>query len=178
MKTYTLLRVKGGKLYPLFVERCRELPLGEWLEAGMGELVDENHVKSRHGGTGGRKPCEKFTGSLGPSARLALLHCLFTDWIGKRQGKELVQRKATVWYECEVEGEEQTVTNRNGLRSIPDGFYFFRTKPHQPFPWIISNSIKINRILSHEEVEEICSDHGVKAQTNEKPRHRKKNHRI
>ena len=46
MKTFKLLRVKGGKLYPLFVERCRELPMGEWLEAGMGELVDENHVKS------------------------------------------------------------------------------------------------------------------------------------
>ena len=102
MKTFKLLRVKGGKLYPLFVERCRELPMGEWLEAGMGELVDENHVKS----------------SLGPLARRPGWHSCtvpFTDWIGKRQGVGLVQRKATVWCECEVDGEEVIVTNRNGL---------------------------------------------------------------
>ena len=156
MNTDKLLRVKGGKLYPLFVERCRELPMGEWLEANIGELVDENHVKS----------------SLGPLARRPGGHSCtvpFTDWIGKRQGVGLVQRKATVWCECEVDGEEQIVINRNGLRSIPDGFYFFRTKPHQPFPWIISNRIRIKRVLSQEEVEEICSDHGVKAQPIEKP---------
>ena len=156
MKTYKLLRVKGGKLYPLFVERCRKLPMGEWLEANIGELVDENHVKS----------------SLGPLARRPGWHSCtvpFTDWIGKRQGVGLVQRKATVWCECEVDGEEQTVKNRNGLRTIPEGYYFFRTKPQQPVPWIISNRIKINRILSHEEVEQICADHGVKAQPIEKP---------
>ena len=64
----------------------------------------------------------------------------------------------------EVEGEQIFPTERYGLRTIPQDFYYFRTKPNQPFPWIISNRIRINRILSHEEVEKLCRDHGVEAQ--------------
>ena len=151
MITYKLFRQKGGKLYPLFVEVKRELPMGQWLEAGIGELADERHVKSR----------------LGPLALRPGFHSTevpFTDWIGKRQGDALVQRKDTVWCECEVEGEQIFPTERYGLRTIPQDFYYFRTKPNQPFPWIISNRIRINRILSHEEVEKLCRDHGVEAQ--------------
>ena len=151
MITYKLFRQKGGKLYPLFVEVKRELPMGQWLEAGIGELADERHVKSR----------------LGPLALRPGFHSTevpFTDWIGKRQGDALVQRKDTVWCECEVEGEQIFPTERYGLRTIPCGFYYFCTKPNQPFPWIISNRIKINRILSHDEVAQICWDHGVEAQ--------------
>ena len=152
MITYKLFRKKGGKLYPLFVEVKRELPMEQWLEAGIGELADETHVKSR----------------LGPLALRPGWHSCsvpFTDWIGSRgpDGK-LYQRKDTVWCECEVEGEQIFPTERYGLRTIPQDFYYFRTKPNQPFPWIISNRIRINRILSHEEVEKLCRDHGVEAQ--------------
>ena len=145
MKTYKLFRIKAGKLYPLFVETRREMPLGLWLQAGVGELADEKHVKSR----------------LGPLALRPGFHSTevpFTDWIGKRQGKD------TVWYECEVDGEEETDVPKNGKRTLPADYYYFRTKPNQPFPWIISNRIRINRILDHTEVESICREYGVKAQ--------------
>ena len=151
MITYKLFRQKGRKLYPLFVECSREMTLGEWLEAGIGELADERHVKSR----------------LGPLALRPGFHSTevpFTDWIGKRQGDGLVQRKDTVWCECEVDGKEQMVTERNGLCSIPDGWYYYRTKPNQPFPWIISRRLFIRKKLSHGEVEAICRAHGVEAQ--------------
>ena len=152
MTTYKLFRIRKGKLYPLFVEANRELPMGEWLDAHVGELADEGHTKSR----------------LGPlSLRPGWHSCSvpFTDWIGtKGPGGKLYQKKNTVWAECEVEGEEVHVADRNGLRTIPDGWYHFKTKARQPFPWIISNRIKINRILTHAEVESICQSYGVEAQ--------------
>lgn len=127
------------------------MAMGVWLDAGIGELADETHVRSR----------------LGPLALRPGFHSTevpFTDWIGKRQSGRLVQRKGTVWCECEVEGKPEDVPDRYGKRTLPSDWYYFRTKPDQPFPWIISNHIKINRILSHAEVEEICRAHGVKAQ--------------
>ena len=127
------------------------MPMGEWLDARVGETIDATHVRSR----------------LGPLSLRPGFHSTevpFTDWIGKKQGDVLVQRKDTVWCECEVDGEQIEVTERYGLRTIPDGWYYFKTKPNQPFPWIISDRIFIKRKLSHAEVEEICSKHGVTAQ--------------
>ena len=120
--------------------------------AGVGEKADEPHVKSR----------------LDPLSLRPGWHSTevpFTDWIGKkgRDGR-LYQRKDTVWCECKVDGDEITVTDRHGLRTIPHGFYYFRTKPDQPFPWIISERIWIKRMLDHAEVEDICREHGVMAQ--------------
>ena len=89
----------------------------------------------------------------------------FTDWIGKRgPDGRLYQRRDTVWCECEVEGKEQKVTNRNGLRTLPCDWYYFRTNARQKDPWIISNRILVLRILTQEEVKEICMAHGLTAQ--------------
>ena len=150
MKTYKLLRVKKGRLFPLFVEAGRELPMGEWLDAHVGKLADEGHVRSRLGIL-----------ALRPGWHSCSVP--FTDWIGKKKGRALVQRKDTVWAECEVEGE-QLKAPMEGLRIIPQGWYLFRTKARQPFPWVISDRIKIVRILSHDEVKAICKANGVQAQ--------------
>ena len=152
MTTYKLFRLRGGRLYPLFVETKREMPIGEWLDAGIGELADEKHVKSK-------------LGALALRPGFHSCEVPFTDWIGKKAPDgTLVQRKDTVWCECEVTGRQQLVTDRNGLRVLPSDWYYFKTKPDQPFPWIISNKIFIRRKLSHAEVEEMCSQHGVTAQ--------------
>ena len=152
MITYKLLRVRDGKLYPLFVESRRELTPQRWLKAEVGEMVDDNHIKSR----------------LGPLALRPGFHSCtvpFTDWIGKKgPDGELLQRTDTVWCECEVEGEKQIVTDRHGLRVLPSDWYYFKTKSDQPFPWIISNRIYIRRLLGRYEVEKICLENGVKAQ--------------
>ena len=154
VKTYKLFRMKEGRLYPLFVETGREMKMGIWLEAGVGELVDPTHVKSK----------------LGPLALRPGFHSTevpFTDWIGKRQGGVLVQRQGTVWCECEVEGQQEDPSERYGKRTLPEDWYYFRTKPNQPFPWIISNRIKIMRVLDHAEVEAACQAHGIVAQKTE-----------
>ena len=151
MKTYKLFRMREGRLYPLFVETGREMEMGIWLEAGIGELADPTHVKSR----------------LGPLALRPGFHSTeipFVDWIGKKQDGMLVQRKDTVWCECEVDGQQENPSERYGKRTLPEDWNYFRTKPNQPFPWIISNRIKIMRVLDHAEVEAVCRAHGVVAQ--------------
>ena len=153
MTTYKLLRIREGRLFPLYVEHDREMAMGEWLEARIGELADESHVRSRGGNKLALRP--GFHSTSIP----------FADWIGKKgPNGRLYQRRDTVWCECEVEGKEQMVTDRNGLRCLPTDWYYFRTNARQKDPWIISNRILIRRILSRKEVEEICLAHGLEAQ--------------
>ena len=152
MKTYKLFRKKGGKLFPLFVNANEEVPVGEWLTAQIGAKADDTHVKSRLGAL-----------SLRPGWHSCTVP--FTDWIGKRgEDGKLYQRPGTVWAECEIEGEPQEVTARNGLRELPDTWYHFRTNAKQIWPWIISRKIKVVRTLTHDEVERICESYGLKAQ--------------
>lgn len=154
MKTYKLFRVKNNKLYPLYVEADREMKVGEWLNANVGEKVDDTHVKAK--GCGGKL-------SLRPGYHSTKVP--FTDWIGQRMPDgSLAQRPDTVWCECEVTGNEVIVTDKRGLRELPNGWYYYKTNAKQVDPWIISDKIKIVKKLSHEEVRQICEQHGIKAQ--------------
>ena len=152
MITYKLFRVRSGLLYPLFVLSDRPVSMQKWLNAEIGPLADETHVKSR----------------IGKLARRPGWHSTevpFTDWIGKKgPNGQLYQAADTVWCECEVEGEQLHVTDRYGLRTIPTGWYYYKTQARQKWPWIISDRIFIKRKLSHVEVEQICREHGVDAQ--------------
>lgn len=80
------------------------------------------------------------------------------------QDRRLQQRRDTVWIECEVEGNQLQIFDRNGLRTIPHGWYQYRTRPGQPFPWVISDRIRLLRPMEQAEVETICAAHGVVAQ--------------
>ena len=152
MVTYKLFRIKEGKLFPLYVLATKELEMGKWLHAEVGEPKDATHVKSRLGAL-----------ALRPGFHSAEVP--FTDWIGKRMPDgSLWQKPGTVWCECQVRGERLPDMGRNGLRTVPDGWYYFRTQAKQPFPWIISGEIKINRILGQEEVSALCRAHGLEAQ--------------
>lgn len=154
MITYKLFRVKGTKLYPLYVEASREMPIGKWIYAEVGEKVDDTHVKAS--GCGGKL-------SLRPGFHSTKVP--FTDWIGKRmEDGTLGQRPDTVWCECEVEGKQYDITDRNGSRELLDGWYYFKTNSKQIDPWIISNKLKINRILGNKEVAEICRANGIEPQ--------------
>ena len=155
MVTYKLFRIKSGKLYPLYIEYKREMLCGIWLDAAIGPIVDETHVKGRCG------PLR-----LRPGFHSTFLP--FTDWIGKKgpDGK-LYQRNDTVWCRCEVEGREEIVTNPNGLTRLPQDWYFFKTNVCQKDPWIISNRLFVHEIISQDEVKRICAEHGITAQPTE-----------
>ena len=153
MKTYKLFRIKKGKLFPLYVEANREMEVGKWLRAESGEKADETHVKSKLGAL-----------SLRPGFHST--HIPFTDWIGKKMPDgTLAQRPDTVWCECEVKGDEIECKDRYGFRELQrDKWYYFRTNSKQKDPWIISDWLKINKILSRNEVFQICKANGIVAQ--------------
>lgn len=169
MIAYKLFRIKGGKLYPLYVNADKETPIGEWIEAECGELQDNGKVKAKLG----NGLCYR------PGWHVTTLP--FADHIGKRMPDgTLRMRKDTVW--CEVEYDDrvsyqeeanQNGTNKNGvvvpvkayLKRIPKGgFYFYQTNAKAKVPWIITGAIKVNRILSNEEVEDICIKGGIAPQ--------------
>lgn len=153
MITYKLFRVRNNKLYPLYVEADREMKIGEPLKAQVGEKIDETHVKAS--GCGGRL-------SLRPGFHSTTIP--FTDWIGKKTEDGLIQRKDTVWCECEVNGNQVIINNRYGSRELVKGYYLFKTNSRQKEPWIVSDNITIKKILSNEEVKQICNDYGIEPQ--------------
>ena len=123
---YKLCRIKSDKLYPLYVESDKEIVLGKWLKASCGPLADATHVKAS--GCGGKL-------SLRPGWHTT--NVPWTDWIGARQPDgSLARRPDSVWCECEIRGDELTVTERNGLRTIPKGYYRFKTNSKQRDPWL------------------------------------------
>lgn len=155
MKVYKLFRVKKDKLYPLYVNAKEEIKMGEWLKSKPGELVDETHVKAS--GCGGKLALRSGYHST---------DIPFTDWIGEKQDDgTLAQRKDCVWCECKVKGDEIESKTKQGYRIVPkDSWYYFKTNSKQERPWVISDWIKVDRILSNEEVAEICRANGIEPQ--------------
>lgn len=155
MKTYKLFRTKNGKLYPLYVEASREMQIGKWMASRCGPKVDDTHVKAS--GCGGK---------LALRSGFHSTNIPFTNWIGKKQDDgTLAQRPDTVWCECEVEGTQVESKTKNGYRIVPeDSWYYFKTNAKQVEPWIISDKLRIVRILSNDEVTEICRANGVEPQ--------------
>lgn len=97
--------------------------------------------------------------------------------------KTRLQTKNIVWAECEISFDKDynkkayengLYTNKKGqqvnnpakscLSELPvDGAYKYRTNASAPdwCTWYIAGAFKINRLLSDEEVKEICSKHNV-----------------
>ena len=71
MITYKLVRCRRGLYYPLFVETDRSMPIGIWLDAQVGELLDSTHVRS------------PVLGRLALRPGWHSCSVPFTDWIGK-----------------------------------------------------------------------------------------------
>ena len=155
MKVYKLFRVKGSKLYPLYVNAKESIPINKWIKSKPGELVDETHVKAS--GCGGKLRLRSGFHST---------DIPFTDWIGEKQDDgSLAQRANTVWAECEIRGAEIESKTKDGYDIIPeDTYYYFKTNTKQERPWVISDWMKVNRILSNAEVAEICRANGIEPQ--------------
>ena len=171
-KAYKLLKInKNGQLFPLYVLANKETPVGEWIPAESGELQANGKVKAKLGDG----LCYR------PGWHLAEVP--FADWIGERQADgTLARRKDNVW--CEVEyptdidynpeafenGKRTTkkgetnVESRRFLRHIPEnGYYNYRTQAAADV-WIITGAIKITKVLTDDEVAEICRAKGIEPQ--------------
>ena len=165
---YKMFRVKNGKLFPLYVLANKETPMNVWIDAEDGEMVD-GKVKSKLGKLAYR-----------PGWHIAEIPN--SPWIGKKtESGELIRRKDCIWCEVEYRTDKnyQPEARENGWRSgrwssqraylkhIPwDGYYKFRTNTNGDI-WIIAGNIKVNRVLSNEEVNKICRGNGIVPQKTE-----------
>lgn len=168
MKAYKLFRInrtKKGKLYPLFVDGNTEIPIGEWMEAKCGEMVE---------GT------EKVKSKLGPLAfrpgwHLSDMPLAVHIGIKGESGKIEMMNQNHIWCECEYEDtvNYQPEANENGmlngkfvpkkayLKKIPvHGSYRYKTSPNMLGEWIIAGNMRIIRVLTDTQVAEILHDMG------------------
>ena len=159
---------KSGNLHPLFVFANETVPVGKWLVAKPGILTDNGKVKSK----------------LGPLAYRPGWHLSevpYAPHIGvKENGVIRYMRPDTVWAMCEVNDvndytiEAHSYGMRNGkfdarkacLPRIPEnGYYWFNTNPSAFGNWLITDKIKVLKVLTDDEVEQICwTQFGIHAQ--------------
>lgn len=169
-KAYKLLEQRKGKLYPMYVFNDEETKTGVWIEAKNGIILPSGRVKAKSG-----ELCYRPGWHLAPVPD--------APWIGKKtEDGRLVRRTENVW--CEVEYlddtdySEEAYNNgwKNGkwayvrayLKHIPkNGFYMYQTNP-MGREWIIAGNMRIIRVLTDEEVKEICLKNNIIPQETEK----------
>ena len=178
VKAYKLFRVNeknNGQLFPLFVHADKAVPFGTWIKAAIGEEVDKTK-------TGNRQVKSK----LGPLAFRPGWHSgdfPVASHIGDKANKEdtapSVRPTNQVWAEIEVANDfdwqteatnraEKTKAGGINLRTahitdrLPDnGYYKYKTNSNMTGSWLISGEMKVNRILSDEEVKSINKENNA-----------------
>ena len=177
---YKLFKVKKshpGKLFPLFVDANKPAEMGVWLDADVGEMNNQGKVKSKLGGLAFRPGWH--AGDFPVATH-----------IGKNTGlgtAPAFRNEDQVWAEVEMAADVdwQEEANRRAERNkkgeivprtahitdqIPeDGFYRYKTNPNMTGTWLIGGSMKINRILTDEEVYELNERNGVHDLPRERP---------
>jgi len=164
VKAYKLFRTKGdGKLYPLFVNADKPVPMGEWLEAEEGpQGKSEGKVKSKLGDLAYRPGWH--AGDL-PMA----------THIGGKSDPSLKKPDYRpdnhVWAEVEMAADKdwQSVADSRGkgvkahiTDQVPyGGFYRYKTNPNMTGNWLIGGNMKVNRVLPDEEVKAINDQAGT-----------------
>lgn len=161
---YKLFRTVKGELRPLYVYADKTIPIGEWLEAEPGPMKD-GKVVSRLGLLAYRPGWHIST--------VPYVEHIYTVHEGIR-----CQKKGTVW--CEVEYHDfsyQSIADEHGihndkfvardacLKHVPKGgYYMYKTSPAMFGEWAIAGEMKVLKVLTDEEVDEICTYHGIKSQ--------------
>jgi hypothetical protein len=167
VKAYKLFRTKPsepGTLYPLFVNANKPVPIGEWVQAEVGPVAASGKVKSKLGELAYRPGWH--AGDL-PIA----------THIGGKSDPKLkapdFRRPEEVWAEVEMPNDIdwQTIANQRAEMNkagkpiartahITDevpfgGHYRYKTSPNMEGTWLIGGDMKVNRILTDEEVQAI-----------------------
>lgn len=133
-KLFRTLRGRPGELFPLFIDKSSPVPVGEWIEA---EYHPTKGFAQRPGWHVGRAPqaahLMKKDGSL-PSDR--------------------------VWAEVEIPADVdwQPIADQSKTKDITGetpagGFYRFKRPFNQGGEWLIAGALKVNRLLTVDEVE-------------------------
>ncbi len=179
---YKVFVVKDGKLYPPMVANpnAEDTPVGVWLNADIGAQAPASKTGRLQVKAGGK-------GTQGGSGSLAFrpgwhlgetpLATQF-DRTNPETGVKEMFPENFVWAECEIAADidyqEEAMSygyNKNGkfqhsLAGLPklpvDGYYRYRTNPNpDTVPWLITGAMKVNRVLSDAEVNEILAEKGI-----------------
>ncbi len=175
VKAYKLFRVKNNKLYPLFVDANRSLPVGKWLEAEAGELTNKGKVKSSIGALAFRPGWH--SGDLPLATHIGGKVDPDTGSRVKGSMPPNVRENNQVWAEIEVpadfDWQSVAISRAPLVKSGPNkgkpnareahitdqlpskGYYKYKTNSNMTGSWLISGELKINRVLSDAEVRSI-----------------------
>lgn len=171
VRAYKLFRTdprRPGQLFPLYVNANTPVPVGVWVRAESGPMID-GKVKSRLGPLAYRPgwhasdvPVATHIGSKSPG-----------------QNKPDHRPPEHVWAEVELAADVdwQSEADRRADRSksgeivrrtahITDqvpvgGYYRYKTNPNMTGEWLIGGDMKIVRVLTDEEVSHINAKAGV-----------------
>ena len=185
---YKVFVARDGKLYPPMVANPdgMDTPVGVWLDAAEGTKAtdkDGNPITNTLGRNkvkAGGKGTQGGSGTLAyrPGWHLGELPEAKQFYTKDKETGEKKQKKNFVWAECEIAADfdyqQEAMSygyNKNGkfqhslagLPKIPkDGYYTYRTNPDPTTqPWYITGSMKVNRILTDKETNEILRSHGI-----------------
>jgi hypothetical protein len=173
VKAYKLFRTKANKpdeLYPLFVNANKSVPVGEWVPAEVGPIAASGKVKSKLGELAYRPGWH--AGDLPVATH-----------IGGKSAPGLkapdFRRPDEVWAEVEMPADVnwQDIANQRARlnkagKPIPStahitdaipagGHYRYKTSPNMEGNWLIGGEMKVNRVLTDEEVMAINEAAGV-----------------
>ena len=173
VKAYKLFRTKPNDpetLYPLFVNANKPVPMNEWVNAEVGPVAASGKVKSKLGELAYRPGWH--AGDL-PIA----------THIGGKSDPTLkapdYRRPDEVWAEVEMPNDVdwQTIANQRAQTNkagkviprtahitdqVPEGgHYRYKTSPNMEGNWLIGGNMKVNRILTNEEVQAINEAAGM-----------------
>ena len=173
VKAYKLFKTKQnapGELYPLFVNANKPVPMNEWVNAEVGPVAASGKVKSKLGELAYRPGWH--AGDLPVATH-----------IGGKSEPGLrapdFRRPDEVWAEVEMPADVdwQTIANQRArlnkagnpipstahiTDAIPEGgHYRYKTSPNMQGNWLIGGNMKVNKVLTDEEVQAINEAAGV-----------------
>lgn len=181
---YKVFVLKNGKLYPPMVANPggAETPVGVWLDADAAPIAGQSKTGRNQVKAGGK-------GTQGGSGKLAyrpgwhlgeIPYALQFNRMDEYGNKELFPANfvwAEVEYANDVDYQEEAMSygmNANGkfqhsLAGLPrvpqNGSYRYRTNPNpETDPWIITEAMRVNRLLTPTEVDEMVEKAGREPQ--------------
>jgi len=135
-KLFRTLKTKPGEIYPLFIGKNIPTPMGQWIDA---ESIPTKEFAFRPGWHSGVRP--------------------IAPHLMRKDGTMPPDR---VWAEVEVPADVdwQPIVDKMPSKDLrgqvpKGGYYRFKTPKLQGGSWIISGAIKVNKLLTQEEVDEI-----------------------
>ena len=179
---YKVFFEKDGKLYPPMVANPggADTPVGVWLNADIGASAPPSKTGRPQVQAGGKGTnASKMSLAFRPGWHLGdIPKATQFDRLNRATGVKELFPYNFVWAECEyamdVDYQEEAMSygyNANGkfqhsLAGLPrlpvDGYYHYRTNPNpNTVPWVITGAMKVNRVLSRQEVDDILRENGV-----------------